>query len=123
MRPIVLMRTKFPFCVHRLLFDAGDDIDKLMLLCEAELLRAIRKGNLYLNNFKIVPKVGGSRGRKTVFVTSSHQLKVRKSYVVRFCAGKVVGDLKTQKRTPFWTELFPMMRCFTTAVQNSRRKA
>ena len=96
MRPIPLAKEVTDSAIRRLLFDAGNDIDGLMILCKADITsKNMEKVNRFLKNFELVE-------RKMVEVEQKDHIRnfqppVTGDEIMKLFdipPGKIIGEIK-----------------------------
>lgn len=98
LRPIPLVRNVTDSAIRRLLFDAGDDIDSLMILCRADITsKNNEKVTRFLRNFDLVEKKMKEVEQKDHIRNFQPPVsgdEIMKMYNIP--PGRIIGELKEQ---------------------------
>ena len=110
MRPIVLSEDLVTdSAVRRLLFEAGDDVEKLMILCEADITSGIdSKVKQFLKNFELVrQKMRDLKERDRIrnFQPPITGDLIMKTYNLPPCS--VVGEIKEVIKNAILDDVIP----------------
>ena len=110
MRPIAIADAEVTdSAVRRLLFEAGEDIDDLMFLCEADITsRNQQRKQRFLDNFRMVREKLTDLQARDSYRTWTNPItgeEIMQTFGIEPC--KIIGELKQMVKDAIWDSLIP----------------
>ena len=110
MRPIAIADDEVTdSAVRRLLFEAGEDIDDLMLLCEADITsRNQQRKQRFLDNFRMVREKLSDLQARESYRTWTNPItgeEIMQTFGIEPC--KIIGELKQMVKDAIWDSQIP----------------